>query len=105
MKKQLFIGMIFAAGLIASPVFGQEMALTQTKVQIQEQEKTKLAPEDLPNPIKAAIMNDEGLKGLQIKEAWHIVDQSGEAHYKLIFDQNGNDLVKKYKADGTEIAD
>ncbi|EMS33683.1 hypothetical protein C943_04562 [Mariniradius saccharolyticus AK6] len=103
MKKHLFFGIIFAAGLAASPVFAQESALSQATEMAQDQEKTKLDPEQLPDPIKATIMNNESLKGLQIKEAWQIVDPSGEAHFKVVFDENGSDLTKKFKADGTEI--
>jgi hypothetical protein len=103
MKKHLFFGMMIAAGLAAGPVLAQEPALSQANEIAQDQEKTKVNPDQLPDPIKATIMNDEVLKALQIKEAWQIVDASGEAHFKVIFDENGTDLAKKYKADGTEI--
>lgn len=105
MKKQLIIGLMFAAGLAVTPAIAQENAIAATTELAQDQEKTKLDPRQLPDAVKATIMNDESLQGLNIKEAWQIAEASGETHYKVTFDNAGTDLDKKYKEDGSEIKD
>lgn len=103
MKKTLIIAtMLFASIAIASP--SSQLELNIEKSQDLLQEKVKIDPDSLPDPVKIAISRDETINTLPVEEAWKITLPEDQFHYAVSFD-NGTEekLTKKYDAQGNEI--
>lgn len=107
MKKQILLPAIIALGLTVSPLLASQNILQsiENPEMFEDQEKLKLDPNHLPDGVKTAIQNNNATKDLKILEAWQIIEENGKSHYKIKFDNGGNELVKKYDQDGREIKD
>ncbi|MFC0264631.1 hypothetical protein [Fontibacter flavus] len=106
MKKQLFIPAILAFGISVSPLMASSMiSFYESTEMIIDQEKVKLDPNHLPDPVKNAIQNDATIKELTITEAWQIIEEDGTTHFKVKFDKAGEIIAKKYDPEGKEIND
>ena len=106
MKTKLIIPALLAFGLATTPLFAQttEQISESTEISL-TQDKVKLDPENLPQAVKESIANDDRLNSLQITEAWQVNDEDGSMHYHLKFDDAGDEVEKKYNAQGEEIED
>lgn len=106
MKTKLIITALLAIGLSTTPLLAQssEQILESTETTI-SQDKVKLEPQDLPQTIKESIANDDEISGLQITEAWQVTDENGSMYYHIKFDEGGDEVEKKYNAQGEEIED
>ena len=105
MKKTFLLTALIAAGVaFATPTIAY--TLSSPVVILQEEEKTQISPNDLPDPVKQTIVMDETLAEFPVSEAWQITKVDGVIHYKVGFD-NGTEekLWKKYDAEGKEIKD
>ena len=107
MKTRFIIPAMFVIGMATAPLMANSTIasslITEMKVS-QESEKVKVDPADLPVPVKEAIEKDTALKALKISEAWKVSDDAA-SHFVIKFDNEGQELVKKYTALGEVIED
>jgi hypothetical protein len=107
MKTRFIIPAMFVIGMATAPLMANSTTasslITEMKVS-QESEKVKVDPADLPVPVKEAIEKDTALKALKISEAWKVSDDAA-SHFVIKFDNEGQELVKKYTALGEVIED
>ncbi|WP_113925510.1 hypothetical protein [Cognataquiflexum aquatile] len=107
MKTRFIIPAMFVIGMATAPLMANSTTasslITEMKVS-QESEKVKVDPADLPVPVKEAIEKDIALKALKISEAWKVSDDAA-SHFVIKFDNEGQELVKKYTALGEVIED
>ncbi|MFD2034711.1 hypothetical protein ACFSKL_07925 [Belliella marina] len=105
MKTQFIIPALLFLGMASAPVFATSTVSETEAVQImiQEQEKVKVDPENLPELVKETIAQNPETASLTISEAWQQTSEEGAIYYKVKFDNAGEELVKKYDADGKEI--
>lgn len=106
MKTKLIIPALLAFGLSTAPLLAQssEIVTESTEIAI-VQDKVKLEPENLPESIKESIANDDKVAALQITEAWQVHEEDGSMHFHIKFDDAGEEIEKKYNAEGEEIED
>ncbi|AFL86120.1 hypothetical protein Belba_3628 [Belliella baltica DSM 15883] len=105
MKTKIIIPALLFLGMTSVPVFSSPTA-TETRaieVTVQEQEKVKIDPENLPELVKETIALDSETASLMISEAWKSTNEEGKTYFKIKFDKAGEELVKKYGVDGKEI--
>lgn len=108
MKTRFIIPAMFVIGMATAPLMANSTTasslITEMKVS-QESEKVKVDPADLPVPVKEAIEKDVALKALKISEAWKVSGEDAASHFVIKFDNEGQELVKKYTALGEVIED
>lgn len=102
MKKSLLVGGILVSSFAFAAPHWSEIPLEQRS---QEQEnKIRIEPDLLPDPVKASIALDKKVKYLSILETWQWPTTNGNFHFKVIFeDRKKNKLVKEYDQDGNEM--
>lgn len=108
MKTRFIYPAMFILGLATAPLMATAIIPTEFSHQIemiQNREKVKIDPANLPVPVKEGIIRDEELKALKIMEAWKVSIENIPTHYVIKFDKEGEELVKKYTALGDEIED
>ncbi len=106
MKTKLIIPALLAFGFCSAPLFAQseEASVTSTELAL-IQDKVKVEVDRLPEQIKESIANDDRVGALQVTEAWQVTDEDGSMHYLIKFDDAGEEVEKKYNAQGEEIED
>ena len=105
MKTKIIIPALLFLGMTSVPVFSSPFATETMTIQVtvQEQEKVKIDPENLPELVKETISQNEETARLTITEAWKSMNEEGETYFKVKFDKAGEEIVKKYGTDGKEI--
>ena len=105
MKTQFIIPALLFLGMASAPVFANTNVAEKEAIQItvQEKDKVKVDPENLPVLVKETIAEDTETANLTITEAWQNTDKEGAIYYKVKFDKAGEEWVKKYDANGKEI--
>ncbi len=66
------------------------------------QDRIKINPEDLPEPVKKAIAENEEVNHLQISQAFKVTDDD-KVHYVVTFGLENESITKKYDSEGGEI--
>ncbi|WP_373493230.1 hypothetical protein [Aquiflexum sp.] len=105
MKTKIMIPAMFACALAFSPFVANSTVSNFNNSEMVEDEKTQLDIQELPEVLKNAIAIDETAAVLTINEAWHIKKDDGTVYYKVKFDHNGEELVRKYDSEGNIIKD
>ncbi|WP_373524292.1 hypothetical protein [Aquiflexum sp.] len=105
MKTKIMIPAMFAFSMAFAPFVANSSITNFTNSELVEDEKTQLDLQELPEVLKNAVAVDETAAALTITEAWHIKKDDGTVYYKVKFDNNGEELVKKYDAEGNIIKD
>lgn len=102
-KTLIMCAMLLTGVAMASPQL--TTTITPMSIQLQE-EKVKIEPNDLPDPVKNAIIGDEIINKFPVDEAWKVTQSEGVFHYIVTF-ENGTEekLSKKYDEEGVEIKD
>lgn len=103
MKTRFIFPALLVFALAASPMMVNAQSQETEKKEMTKQDKVKLDPEQLPEAVKSAIEANEMVSELKIKEAWQVKDEKGATHFKITFDHDGKDLVKKFDINGKEI--
>lgn len=105
MKKTLLMSAMLLTGVaMASPQF-TTTAVTPMSIQLQE-EKVKIEPNDLPDPVKNTIIGDDTINKFPVAEAWQVTQSEGVFHYIVTFENGTEEKVsKKYDEEGVEIQD
>lgn len=105
MKKTILMSaMIVAGAAFAAPTIAEVVSNSMEITLQQQEEKTQIQPDELPDPVKQAIAGDETLKEFPVAEAWQVKSVEGETTYKIAFDNGTADkLWKTYDAQGKEI--
>lgn len=103
MKKTLIIAALLTAGVAVAGTSKTIAPRLETEL-ILIQEKVKINPEDLPDPVKTAISLDVTISNLPILEAWKMPVSEDTVHFAVTFDTGAEEkLTKKYDAEGNEI--
>lgn len=100
MKKFAFIiviGMLMSSGLQAMDFF------TASVVELTDQDKVEISPEDLPQAVKDAISDSDETKDWTISKVYQMTDDEGSVIYKVMFGEGEDSVAKKYNAEGKEI--
>ncbi|WP_186756187.1 hypothetical protein [Echinicola salinicaeni] len=100
MKKYVFIlaiGMLISSGLQAMEI------LPTVNVELSDQDKVEILPEDLPQPVKDAIADSDETKDWTISKVYQMTDDEGSVIYKVMFGEGEESITKKYNAEGKEI--
>lgn len=108
MKTRFIIPAMFVIGLATAPLMANPTIASDVNTEMkisQSEEKVKVDPAYLPVPVKEAIKEDETLKALKISEAWKVSGKDDPSHFVIKFDNQGEELVKKYTALGEVIED
>lgn len=103
MKTRFIFPALMVFALAASPIMVNAQTQETEKKEMTNQDKVKLDPEQLPEAVKMAIAANETIADLIITEAWQITDEKGATHFKIKFDNAGEELVKKFDINGKEI--
>ncbi|WP_297337889.1 hypothetical protein [Algoriphagus sp.] len=102
MKTSMLIAAMFVSGMaLANPA----TSLNPNTISLEQQEgKVKIEADDLPDPVKTTISNDETINQLSILEAWKWNTPEGKTLFEVVFD-NGTEekFSKKYDEQGNEI--
>lgn len=105
MKKTLIIASLLVAGATMAEPTSTEVANSPMGI-VLDQEKVKIDPETLPDPVKASISNDASVATLSIVEAWKTSLPEDKALFAIIFDNGSEEkLTKKYDQEGNEIVE
>ncbi|MBS9524889.1 hypothetical protein KIH41_11735 [Litoribacter ruber] len=67
------------------------------------QDRVKIAPDDLPQAVRNSISEKDDVRDLRITEAYQVTNMEGELHYEVHFDKAGEAVTKKYDAQGNEV--
>ena len=102
MKKPMLIAAMFVSGLaFANPATFQNPVPISTE---QQEGKVKIEPDELPDPVKTTISNDETVNRLSILEAWKWTTPEGKTLFEVHFDNGSEEkFSKKYDKQGNEI--
>ncbi|WP_162633154.1 hypothetical protein [Echinicola strongylocentroti] len=103
MKK---LALIFAMGAMMS--FGtvnSPSAILHAQTTIHQDNRVEIVPEDLPQKVKEAILDDEELKTMPITKAYKVTDMDGSITYEAHFGMEEETIVKKYDEEGEEITE
>jgi hemolysin activation/secretion protein len=112
MKTNFLMPALLVMGMSAAPLFSADALAQQTERQEiqtqtmqsqQEEEAIQIDPMQLPQPVKDSIQNNSEIATLDISEAWQVVKDDGTPYFKVKFDNGGEEMVKKFDADGKEI--
>jgi hypothetical protein len=66
------------------------------------QDKVKINPEDLPEPVKKAIAENDEVNHLQVSQAYKVTDDD-KVYYEVTFGLENESITKKYDSEGGEI--
>lgn len=112
MKTNFLMPALLVLGMSATPLMSSDALAQQTERQTQtiqsqerdqEEESVQIDPMQLPQPVKDSIQNDANIASLDISEAWQVLKEDGTHYYKVKFDHAGEEMVKKFDADGKKI--
>ena len=103
MKTRFIFPALMVFALAASPIMVNAQTQETEKKEMTKQDKVKLDPEQLPEAVKMSISANETIADLTITEAWQITDEKGATHFKIKFDNAGEEMVKKFDIKGKEI--
>jgi uncharacterized membrane protein YkoI len=101
MKKLMLICALGAFGFAtvnAAPV------VVNDATEIFQQETTRVAPENLPQPVRDAIENDTEDKDARIVSA-NQRTKDGQMMYEVTFQKDDRTYTKKYDAQGNKVDD
>lgn len=103
MKKLMLIAAFGVFGL--SSVYAQQTTTPQqqqTQQQRTQDQGTRVAPENLPQPVRDAISEHRDDKDARITSA-NQKTKDGRLMYELNFQKDDKSYTKKYDAQGNEI--
>jgi len=80
----------------------QQQQTQQQRTQTQQQEGTRVAPENLPQPVRSAISDHRDDKDARIVSA-NQKTKDGKMMYELTFQKDDKTYTKKYDAQGNEV--
>jgi len=101
MKNLLIICFMIFFGLTG--IQAQTVTSTVEAVEQSSQDRVKISPKDIPQPVKTSITQKADVKDLRITEAYQVTTAEGDIHYEVYFD-NGTDVVtKKFDSSGKEV--
>lgn len=75
------------------------------EISLFQDDKTKIEPDNLPDPVKEKINGDNNIKSKEISEAY-TVREDNQVYYVVKFErgQDGEEVTKKFDARGNEAA-
>jgi len=102
MKKLMLICALGTFGMAS--VQAAPLGLQENPVEIFQQETTRVAPENLPQPVRDAIENHTEDKDARIVSA-NQRTQDGQMMYEVTFQKDDRTWTKKYDAQGNKVDD
>ncbi|GMQ31617.1 hypothetical protein [Algoriphagus confluentis] len=103
MKKTILMSALLVAGAAFVQPAVAAVATESMEIILQE-EKVQINPDELPEPVKTAIVGDESLQGAAVAEAWKITKEDGTVYFKITFaNAEGTKMDKNYDPEGNEI--
>ncbi len=109
MKTKFLIPALLVMGMSATPLLSSDANAQVQETQRQEtqmgqqEDKVQIDPMQLPEPVKETIQSNTEVADLDISEAWQVMKEDGTPYFKVSFDNAGEEVVKKYDAEGKEI--